>query len=66
MTAWRKILRRTVKKLRAGDLTDRAAALIYYGVLAIWSASGYVAGFMRAGNAIYGTVEGRRSGRPCM
>jgi membrane protein len=55
-----------VKKLRAGDLTDRAAALIYYGVLAIWSASGYVAGFMRAGNAIYGTVEGRRSGRPCM
>ena len=37
-----------------------AGALVIVGiVLALWSASGYVGGFMRASNAIYGVPEGR-------
>ncbi|MEP7179745.1 MAG: YihY/virulence factor BrkB family protein, partial [Pseudonocardiales bacterium] len=120
---WRSILRRSVKEFKHDDVTDRAAALTYYGVLAIfpgvlvlvsilgllrkstaqklldnlgqvapggvnnflrsvieqvqgksgaagigavvglalalWSASGYVAAFMRASNAIYDVDEGR-------
>jgi membrane protein len=121
--AWRSILVRSVKQFKHDDVTDRAAALTYYGVLAIfpavlvlisilgllgksatqkvldnlgqvapggvnsflrtvieqvqgrssaasigaivglvlalWSASGYVAAFMRASNAIYEVDEGR-------
>jgi membrane protein len=117
------VLKRTIREFKADDLTDRAAALTYYGVLAIfpailalvsilglvgksatqplvdnlgkvapgpakdifttavqnlqksrgtggiifivgialalWSASGYVAAFMRASNAIYDVKEGR-------
>jgi membrane protein len=120
---WGSILRRSVKEFKHDDVTDRAAALTYYGVLAIfpgvlvlisllglvgkssaqtfldnlgqvapggansflrtvieqvqgksgaasigaivglalalWSASGYVAAFMRASNAIYDVDEGR-------
>lgn len=120
---WLTILRRSFKQFKHDDITDRAAALTYYGVLAIfpavlvlvsllglvgksttakvlsnlkqlapggvssflrtiveqvqgksgaaglaaivglvialWSASGYVAGFMRASNAIYDVDEGR-------
>jgi membrane protein len=120
---WRDVLRRSVKQFKRDDLTDRAAALTYYGLLAIfpgalvlvsilglvgrsttqklldnvqdiapggasnflrslveqvqgksgaasaaaivgillalWSASNYVASFMRASNAIYGVGEGR-------
>lgn len=120
---WRTILRRSVKQFKHDDITDRAAALTYYGllaifpgmlvlvsilglvgksttqkvldnvqsiapggasdflrsvveqvqgksgaasvaaiiglVLALWSASNYVASFMRASNAIYGVAEGR-------
>jgi membrane protein len=120
---WRSILRRTVREFKHDDVTDRAAALTYYGVLAIfpgvlvlisilglvgastaqklldnlgqvapggvnsflrtvieqvqgkggaatvgaivglalalWAASGYVAAFMRASNAIYDVDEGR-------
>jgi membrane protein len=120
---WFTILKRAVKQFKHDDVTDRAAALTYYGVLAIfpgvlalvsilgllgksttnevlknidaiapsgatdflktiitqvqgkagaagiafvvglalalWSASGYVAGFMRASNAIYDVDEGR-------
>jgi membrane protein len=120
---WFTILRRALKQFKHDDVTDRAAALTYYGVLAIfpavlvlvsvlgllgtsttnqvlanikqiapsavtgflqtviqhvqgkagtaslaaviglvlalWSASGYVAGFMRAANAIYDVEEGR-------
>jgi membrane protein len=120
---WITILKRAVKQFKHDDVTDRAAALTYYGVLAIfpgvlvlvsvlgllgksttntvlanlkaiaptavasflktvieqvqgragaaslaaivglalalWSASGYVAGFMRASNAIYDVDEGR-------
>jgi membrane protein len=121
--AWRSILVRSVKQFKQDEITDRAAALTYYGVLAIfpavlvlisilgllgksathkvldnlgqvapggvnsflrtvieqvqgrsgaasigaivglalalWSASGYVAAFMRASNAIYEVDEGR-------
>lgn len=122
-SSWRAVLRRTVAEFREDHLTDWAAALTYYGVLAIfpalialvsvlglvgmsatqplidnlaaatpsqardvltsaveqlqssrrgsgiafvaglalalWSASGYVAAFMRASNAIYEVEEGR-------
>ena len=121
--SWWSVLKRTVKEFRGDNLTDWAAALTYYGVLAIfpailalvsilgllgqsatqplidnlgqvapgpakdiftsaiqnlqrsqgaagivfivglasalWSASGYVAAFMRASNAIYDVEEGR-------
>jgi membrane protein len=121
--SWGGVLKRTVSEFRADNLTDLAAALTYYGVLAIfpaiialvsilglvghsatqplienlgkvapgpaktiftsaiqnlqksqgtagiifilglagalWSASGYVAAFMRASNAIYDVEEGR-------
>lgn len=121
--AWSGVLKRTFKEFRADDLTDLAAALTYYGVLAIfpmlivlvsllglighsatqpllenlgkvapgpareiftsairniqknqgaagvlfiaglavslWSASSYVAGFMRASNVIWDVEEGR-------
>jgi membrane protein len=120
---WFEILKRSVKEFKHDDVTDRAAALTYFGVLAIfpgmlvlvsllgligkanaqkildnlgqvapggvktflttvinqvqgkagmaglaaiiglalalWSASGYVAAFMRASNAIYDVDEGR-------
>ncbi|MDT4904232.1 MAG: rane protein [Pseudonocardiales bacterium] len=120
---WVSVLRRALNQFRHDDITDRAAALTYYGVLALfpgllvlisllglagksttqkfldnvnqvapsgvtsflktviqqvqghsgtagiaaivglvlalWSASGYVAGFMRASNAIYDVDEGR-------
>jgi membrane protein len=121
--AWGGVLKRTVREFKEDDLTDLAAALTYYGVLAIfpaivalvsilglighsatqplienlgkvapgpartiftsaienlqrsrgtagvifvvgllgalWSASGYVAAFMRASNRIYDVEEGR-------
>jgi membrane protein len=121
--SWFGVLKRTVREFKADNLTDWAAALTYYGILAIfpallvlvsvlgligesatqplidnlrqvapgpaqeiftsaienlqgsqgaagiffiiglagalWSASGYVAGFMRASNSIYDMEEGR-------
>jgi membrane protein len=121
--SWRAVLRRSIRMYRRGDLPDRAAALTYFGILAIfpgllalvsimgflgpsttraflddthkfapggvnsflqsairnvegragaasiaaivgilvalWTASGYVAAFMRASNAIYSVGEGR-------
>src|SRR3954454_4170919 len=121
--SWRDVLKRTVREFKEDNLTDWAAALTYYGILAIfpailalvsvlgvlgssatqplidnlgklapgaakdiftnavknlqksqgaagvlvivgivvalWSASGYVAAFMRASNAIYDVGEGR-------
>jgi membrane protein len=120
---WREILKRSLTQFKHDDITDRAAALTYFGVLAlfpgvlvlvsilgllgrsttnkvlanvdqlapggvrtflndvinqtqgrtgaasaaavigillaIWSSSGYIAGFMRATNTIYGVDEGR-------
>jgi membrane protein len=122
-TSWIAILKRAFKQINADELTDRAAALTYYGVqsifpgllvvvsilgllghsttqslidnlgqitpgsvssfiktvidnsqknkaaagllgvlgivLALWSASGYIAAFMRSANRIYGIPEGR-------
>jgi len=122
-SGWRQILRRALREFKHDEITDRAAALTYFGVLsvfpallvvvsllgllgrgttdrvltnveslapgsvksfittaidqtqnrpgtagaaaligvllAIWSASGYVAAFMRATNQIYGVDEGR-------
>jgi membrane protein len=122
-TGWFAILKRSIREFKHDDITDRAAALTYYGVLAIfpamlvlvailgmlgksttqqlldnigqvapggvnsflknvvtqvqgkagaagfagvigivialWSASGYVAAFMRASNTIYDVDEGR-------
>ncbi len=122
-SSWSAVLKRTVREFKEDELVDRAAALTYYGVLAIfpailalvsvlglvgqsatqplidnlgtvapgpakdifttavrnlqesrgsggvffvvglalalWSASGYVAAFMRASNAIYEVEEGR-------
>ncbi|MEU6380467.1 YihY/virulence factor BrkB family protein [Streptomyces sp. NPDC046909] len=121
--SWRAVLRRTVREFRDDELSDRAAALTYYGVLslfpallvlvsllgvlgrratdkildnigdlapgpardilrgavtqlsdtggtgsvlaiagllaALWSASGYVAAFIRTSNAVYDLPEGR-------
>jgi membrane protein len=121
--SWRDVLRRTIREFKEDNLTDWAAALTYYGILAIfpmlivlvsilglvgdsattplvdnlktvapgpaseiftnainnltasqgaagvlfvvglvgalWSASGYVAAFMRASNSIYDIEEGR-------
>lgn len=121
--SWFGVLRRAVKQFGVDELTDRAAALTYYGIqaifpgllvlvsilgllgksatnslidnlgaitpgsvssfiktvitnaqkqqatasiagivgllLALWSASGYVAAFMRAANRVYGIPEGR-------
>ncbi|MFN2563244.1 MAG: YihY/virulence factor BrkB family protein [Jatrophihabitans sp.] len=121
--SWVAVLRRAVKQIQPDELTDRAAALTYYGVqaifpgilvlvsilgllghstaqslidnlgqvapgsvksflqtviqnaqkqkgaagilgivgilLALWSASGYVAAFMRASNRVYSMPEGR-------
>jgi membrane protein len=37
-SSWRQILWRAAKQFRADDLTDRAAALTYYGVLAMFPA----------------------------
>ncbi|MBA3266700.1 MAG: YihY/virulence factor BrkB family protein [Acidimicrobiia bacterium] len=122
-SSWTGVLKRTIREFKEDELVDRAAALTYYGVLAIfpailalvsilglvgksatqplidnlgevapgqakdifttaienlqksqgsggilfivglavalWSASGYVAAFMRASNAIYEVEEGR-------
>ncbi|MEU4659589.1 YihY/virulence factor BrkB family protein [Streptomyces sp. NPDC023723] len=121
--SWTALLRRVVKEFKDDELTDRAAALTYYGILAlfpallvlvsllgiagqsatqevldnvqklapgsardvltdairqlqakaglgsvlavvgvlgaVWSASGYVAAFIRAANAVYDVPEGR-------
>ncbi|MFJ9825206.1 YihY/virulence factor BrkB family protein [Streptomyces sp. NPDC101160] len=121
--SWGAVLKRTVKEFRADELADRAAALTYYGILALfpallllvsllgiagdsatrkvldnltkltpaaardiithavtqlqssggtstvtaivglvvalWSASGYVAAFIRTSNAVYDIPEGR-------
>ena len=34
--SWRAVLRRSIHRYRRGDLPDRAAALTYFGILAIF------------------------------
>lgn len=36
--SWTKVLKRTVKEFKRDELTDRAAALTYYGILALFPA----------------------------
>ncbi len=55
----RNVLVTGIKNLQNGQ-TQTAGLLAIVGVLgALWSASGYVAAFMRASNAIYDVPEGR-------
>ena len=54
----RTILRHAIHNLQQGHGTAGVLAIV--GILiALWSASGYVAAFMRASNAIYDVPEGR-------
>ncbi|WP_333776026.1 YihY/virulence factor BrkB family protein [Streptomyces sp. IBSBF 3136] len=54
----RDILTRAVQQLQGSAGTGSVLALIGI-VLAVWSASGYVAAFIRASNAVYDVPEGR-------
>ena len=54
----RDILEAALDNVRAGEGRAGLAALIGL-VVGFWSASGYVAGFMKASNAIYDVAEGR-------
>ncbi|MEV5975827.1 YihY/virulence factor BrkB family protein [Streptomyces sp. NPDC052114] len=54
----RDLLRDAVRQLRDSGGTSGAMAVAGL-VLAIWSASGYVAAFIRAANAVHGLPEGR-------
>ena len=54
----RDLLDTAVRQVRGG--TGEAGVALAVGVLlALWSASGYVAAFIRAANAVYGVGEGR-------
>ena len=56
-----------VRRRIAGAVQRTGAGLgAVLGILiAVWSASGYVAAFMRASNAVYDMGRAGRSGRPC-
>jgi membrane protein len=54
----RTILKNAIHNLQGGHGTASVLAIVGI-VLALWSASGYVAAFMRASNAIYEVPEGR-------
>ncbi|MEV6807461.1 YihY/virulence factor BrkB family protein [Streptomyces sp. NPDC017248] len=54
----RDIITRAVQQLRDGAGIGSVVALVGI-VLAVWSASGYVAAFIRAANAVYDMPEGR-------
>jgi membrane protein len=54
----RTILRDAIHNLQHGHATAGLLAIVGI-LLALWSASGYVAAFMRASNAIYDVPEGR-------
>ncbi|WP_225828307.1 YihY/virulence factor BrkB family protein [Streptomyces naphthomycinicus] len=54
----RDIVTQAVRQLQNGAGTGSVLAVIGI-VLAVWSASGYVAAFMRAANAVYDMPEGR-------
>ncbi|MBT2507805.1 YihY/virulence factor BrkB family protein [Streptomyces sp. ISL-98] len=56
--AVRDILNSTLTQLESGQ-GKASAALIIGIVVALWSASGYIAAFMRASNAVYDIGEGR-------
>ncbi|MFF8908618.1 YihY/virulence factor BrkB family protein [Streptomyces olivaceoviridis] len=54
----RDIITRAVQQLQNGTGTGSLVAVLGL-VLAVWSASGYVAAFIRAANAVYDVPEGR-------
>ncbi|OKJ84322.1 YihY/virulence factor BrkB family protein [Streptomyces sp. CB01883] len=54
----RDIITRAVEQLQNGSGTGSVVAVIGI-LLAVWSASGYVAAFIRAANAVYDMPEGR-------
>ncbi|HEX6873892.1 MAG TPA: YihY/virulence factor BrkB family protein, partial [Micromonosporaceae bacterium] len=54
----RTILDQAVTSLQQGRHSAGFVAVISFGV-AVWSASGYIAAFMRASNSIYDVPEGR-------
>jgi membrane protein len=54
----RQVLTRAITNLQNSQSSAGAVALVSLAV-ALWSASGYVAAFMRASNAIYDVPEGR-------
>lgn len=54
----RTILQHAIATLQGGHTTASVLAIVGI-LLALWSASGYVAAFMRASNAIYEVPEGR-------
>ncbi|NJP49675.1 YihY/virulence factor BrkB family protein [Streptomyces sp. SBST2-5] len=56
--AVRDILTQAVSQLQGGAGTGSIVALVGL-VLAVWSASGYVAAFIRSANAVYDIPEGR-------
>ena len=56
--ASRDIITRAVEQLQNGAGTGSIMAIVGV-VLALWSASGYVAAFIRAANAVYDMPEGR-------
>jgi membrane protein len=56
--AVRTVLTTALKQLKGGQ-GQALAALIIGVLLALWSASGYVAAFMRASNTVYDIGEGR-------
>jgi membrane protein len=57
-SAVRTILQHAIGTLQGGHTTASVLAIVGI-LLALWSASGYVAAFMRASNAIYEVPEGR-------
>jgi membrane protein len=54
----RTVLENGIQNLQAGQSTAGVMAVVGV-VVALWSASGYIAAFMRASNAIYDVPEGR-------
>ncbi|MEU5716669.1 YihY/virulence factor BrkB family protein [Streptomyces sp. NPDC020403] len=54
----RDIITRAVEQLQGNGGTGSVMAIVGL-VLAVWSASGYVAGFIRSANAVYDVPEGR-------
>jgi membrane protein len=54
----RDVLENGIKSLQEGQNTAGAVAIVSL-LAALWSASGYIAAFMRASNAIYDVPEGR-------
>jgi membrane protein len=56
--AVRQIFLHAVRNLQSGQAAASGAAIIGI-VLALWSASGYIAAFMRAANVVYDVPEGR-------